>query len=79
MDYESISRKLTDQILAGRAAKRLTQESMSFKLGMSVPTYRKVESKPLKCNILTLYRVSEILDCDLLAVFKTEITDKLSC
>ena len=79
MDIEVINSKLSEAIRIGRAKKRLSKEAMSKQLSMSVQTYRNLEERPTKYSVLLLYKISEILDCDLLAVFETEKADNLSC
>lgn len=59
MENEEISRR----IKARRVLKGLTQEDVAKMLGISMPTYRKMENHPLVLNLIKIKRLAKVLDC----------------
>lgn len=59
MENEEISRR----IKARRVLKGLTQEDVAKMLGISMPTYRKMENHPLVLNLIKIKRLAKALDC----------------
>lgn len=59
MENEEISRR----IKARRVLKGLTQEEVATMLGISKPTYRKMENHPLVLNLVKIKKLAKVLDC----------------
>ena len=61
-----------------REEKNYLLEDIALKLGISVPSYSRIESGKIQINVETLYKLTQILDTDLYEIFNLEKNNSYS-